>query len=168
MRHYTTPGHPTAFAGPLTVARYFGLSTQKAREILKKLDTYTLHRQTVKAKCNPYYFDGRGTYQIDLVDTGALKASNDGIKFLLMIIEEFTRMLWVYPCKTKSAGEMLGHFERWLRSIWNTPARATRVFHDHERAFISGRVKQVLQDFGVRQQLVTGNSCGIVERCNRT
>ena len=169
IRQITTPGGPATFSGPQTVARHFGISTKKATEILRKLDSYTLHKQTTKAKpSNPYFFHGRGTFQLDLVVVEALAAANDGIKFLLLIIEEFTRLLWVYPCKTKSAPEIYRHFEHWLTSIQDTPARARRIFHDGEKAFLSGRVRELLRQHDVMQRVVTGNSPGLIERVNKS
>jgi transposase InsO family protein len=168
IRAYTTPGHAVAFSAPQRVSDYFGISEKKAKEILEHVEGYTLHREYKQPKhYNPYYVHNRRKQvQADLIDVSRLKRANDGICFLLVLIDIFTKRLWVYPTKNKSAETMKTAFTSWLRAIDRPPRR---LVTDRGREFVNQEVQPLLRSYNVEWQASNGmlKAC-IAERVNKT
>ena len=64
---------------------------------------------------SPFYsYHWQTNYQADLIDFAALKRSNSFYTYLLVIIDIFSRKLWVMPLKPKSAASMVEPLRHWL------------------------------------------------------
>jgi hypothetical protein len=100
---FRRPGHKAAFSAPANIGRSFGISQEKARRILEEVDSYVSHREYKRPSVfNPYYvYKRRELVQADLIDISELRAHNNGVRYLLLIIDVFTKKIWVYPLKTK-------------------------------------------------------------------
>ena len=120
---YETPGHPVAFSAPSKVAAYFHISESKAKEILEHSDTYNLHREYKQPRVyNPFYVHNRREQvQADLIDISKLADTNSGTRFLLLLIDIFTKRVWVYPLKNKNARTMADALRSWLESLDEVP-----------------------------------------------
>ena len=55
--------------------------------------------------------------QIDLADVSQLNTVNKGINYLFMIIDVYSRYLWVYPIKNKSSKTTSEIFKQWLKEV---------------------------------------------------
>ncbi len=97
LQAYHTPGHPTAYSAPAVVARYQGIPTARARRHLEHSQSYTLHREYKRPRqYNPYYVHHRREeVQADLIDVSTLARENNGIRFLLLYINIFTKRVIV-------------------------------------------------------------------------
>ena len=85
----------------------------------KKWLSYTLHkpvRTTFKWRCvvvgGPHQ-----QWQADLVDVSNLKKDNDGITFLLTVIDVFSKWAWRIPLKNKLASSLVMPFRELLLDI---------------------------------------------------
>lgn len=171
LRAFTLPGHPTAFSAPESVARFFkdrGLTKKKAQEVLRSIDSYVLHKEYKRPQSfNPYFiYRLRDLIQADLIDIRKLKDHNDGVQYLLLIIDVFSRRVWVFPAKSKSGFEMKRLIEHWLVSLRRRP----KVFStDGGREFFNGPVRALLRQMGIEQQLAVGTcKAAYAERANKT
>jgi hypothetical protein len=102
--NYNKPGHPIAFSGIQNIYDYYkgNLSVNQIKDILSGIENYTLHREYKKGQRNPSYSHfKRNQFQMDLVDIQALAPYNDGIRYLLSVIDTFTRFAWVRLLKDK-------------------------------------------------------------------
>jgi len=167
-RAYTTPGHPIAYSSPGLVAKHFHISSGKAKEILEHIEGYTLHREYKNPKqYNPYYVHGRREQiQGDLIDVAAISNNNNGVKFLLVLIDIFTKWLWVYPLQNKNARTITQVMRRWLNSLDVIPAK---IMTDKGTEFTNHSVQQLLRSHNVEWQAAIGTvkAC-IAERVNKT
>lgn len=167
-RAYTRPGHPVAFSAPGRVAKHFNISTGKAREILEQIEGYTLHREYKQPRqYNPYYVHGRREQvQGDLIDTSLISTRNDGVKFLLVLIDIFTKRAWVYPLRSKTGAMVRNVMRGWLNSLDVAPKK---LMTDRGREFVNARVSQLLRSHNVEWQPANGTlkAC-IAERVNKT
>ena len=75
---------------------------------LKDREAYCLHEQARKPKKH-----GRVVikgidcqWDIDLMDVGSLPKKNDGVKFLLVAVDVFSKYFFVSPLKTKTGKEV--------------------------------------------------------------
>jgi transposase InsO family protein len=168
IRAYVTPGHPTAYSAPERVASYFNIPPAKAKEILEHVEGYTLHREYKQPKhYNPYYVHNRRKQvQADLIDVSKLKGANDNVRFLLVLIDIFTKRLWVYPIANKGGRAMKAALSEWLRSIDRPPQK---LMTDRGTEFTNAQVQTLLRSHNVEWQASNGvlKAC-IAERVNKT
>lgn len=106
---YYTPGSPGAFAGPeklYQAVREDGkhkIGRMRIRQFLNNEDPYSLMkpirrsfpRSRVVVDTIDSMWDG------DLADVSNLSSENDGYKFLLVLIDIFSRFLFIIPLKNK-------------------------------------------------------------------
>jgi hypothetical protein len=168
IRAFTTPGHPAAFSTPGRVAEHFNIGLAAAKRALEHVEGYTLHREYKRPRVyNPYYVRGRRKQvQADLIDVSKMRAANDGVTFLLVLIDIFTKRLWVYPLKRKLGELVDGALADWLGSIDRPPKV---LMTDRGLEFTNGAVQQRLAAHGVEWQPANGTlkAC-IAERVNKT
>ena len=58
-------------------------------------------------------------YEADLADMQKLKDKNDGIQFLLVVIDVFMRYVWVEALKTKSELDVIQGFKNIFYALKN-------------------------------------------------
>lgn len=165
---YVTPGHPVAFSTPTRVANHFGISRPRAKKLLEHIEGYTLHREYKKPRVyNPYYVHGRREQvQGDLIDISSISAHNNGVKFLLLLIDIFTKKIWVYPLKNKTAASVSRALARWLASLRVIP---DKLMTDQGLEFKNRPVQNLLQRRGVEWQPAYGTlKAAIAERANKS
>ena len=121
---YFDPSHKAAFGGPqklYQVVREDGLhqiSLQDIKSWLQKQDAYSLHRP-VRYRFPRLRVITSGMddlWDADLADVSNLAKYNRGIHFLLIVIDVFSRYLWVVPLKDKTSKEVSTAFEKVLAS----------------------------------------------------
>jgi hypothetical protein len=168
LRAYTTPGHPVAFSAPGRVAEHFGISHAEAKRILEHDEGYTLHREYKRPRVyNPYYVRGRRVQvQGDLIDMSKVRRENDGVTFLLVYIDVFTKRLWVYPLRRKRGADVEEATRGWLDSLDRPPRK---LMTDRGLEFTNALVQQLLADRGVEWQPALGTlkAC-VAERVNKS
>ena len=169
IRRYKTPGHPIAFSAPGAVAKHYPAVTQKrAKEALEHIDTYVLHREFKRPKIfNPYYiYKRRDLVQADLIDISSIKNQNDNVRYLLLIIDVFSRKVWMYPLVNKTKEAMVSKLTHWLAHLDRKPVAFST---DGGTEFWNRPVSTLLRSNNVDQQLAIGTSkASYAERANKT
>ena len=168
LTQYHTPGHPTAFSSPDTVAKFHGISKEKAKRFLQESDTYVLHREYKRPHTfNPYYiYERRKLIQGDLIEIRELKGENDGINYLLLLIDVFTRKIWVYPLKRKTGADVSSVFRQWIDILDQTPET---IMTDAGKEFWNRPLRALLDSHNIKLQLATGTcKAAYAERANKT
>jgi transposase InsO family protein len=166
---FRRPGHKVAFSAPGNVARSFGITQEKARQILEEVDSYVSHREYKRPSVfNPYYvYKRRELIQADLIDISELRAFNSGVRYLLLIIDVFTKKIWVYPLKTKEGIRVRDSLEDWLDRIGNPPPEVFAT--DAGNEFYNQHVRTLLNSRGVRQEKSVGTcKAAVAERANKS
>ena len=168
-RQYTTLGHPIAFAGQRAIYDWYlrKLSRKTISSFLASVEGYTLHREVRRSKRNPIYlYAPRWRMEIDLLDVSQMKNENDGKTFLVMLIDCWTRFLWVEPIVNKSANIVLTAVMKMFTSVGETPKY---LGGDRGTEFLNRKMQKFCRDNGVTY---TPNynytHAPFVERANRT
>lgn len=168
---YVLPGHPIAFSATDAVYRFFkhtGVTKNEVKDILRENDAYVLHKEYKRPKIfNPYFiYHRRKLIQADLIDVRNLAQHNDGFHYLLLIIDVFTKRVWVYPTRRKTGEEIAEKLKTWLDSLRTKP----KVFStDAGREFFNPQVRTLLQQNNVDQQLAKGTcKAAVAERANKS
>ena len=103
-------------------------------------------------------------YGADLIDYSSISRQNSGFKWILMIIDCFSRYGWGVPLRDKSGPEVL----RGLKLVYDkTPS--LRLWTDEGREFWNKDVQNYLKSKNViLYSTHNKEKCSIVERWNRT
>ena len=167
--NYRIPGHPIAFSGINNIYEYYKglLNKEKIKDILSGAESYTLHKEYHKGQRNPSYSHfKRNQFQMDLVDIQELAPFNDNIRYLLAVIDTFTRFAWVRLLKDKRGETVLEAFKSILKSAGEYPRiivtdRGTEFFNKLFQTFCEqSNIKLLTPDSSVH--------AAYIERFNRS
>ena len=101
----------------------------------------------------------------DLVDMQVFSRYNKGYKYILMIIDVFSKYGWAIPLKTKTGLEVSKAFS----NLWLSSKPPERLWVDKGKEFYNSSMKELLTKYHV-QLYSTENEekSSVVERWNRT
>ena len=133
-----------------------------------------LHRQVRKRfPRNPYSVNNvMDMWEYDLVDVQALHKFNDNFKYILSVIDVFSKFLHIIPQKSKTGTAVTAPFQSVLvdpkysrrrrRPIW--------VRTDKDKEFPNGTFQDILKREGTQFQVCKNSDvkCSVVERVQRT
>ena len=125
-----------------------GVSLQRTRLWLSRQMTYTLHKGARRRYVTRPYRTNKidGQWQIDLVEMIEFQNVNDGYRYLLTVIDLFSRYAWARPLKTKSAADVTLAF----RSILSQDRRKPKkVQSDNRREFENATFQLMLTNNGI-------------------
>ena len=149
-----------------------GLSHIKRRDVVNFLGdqrSYSLHKPARhNFKRNKTLVSGIDVqWQADLADMQGLSRSNSGYKYLLTVIDVFSKYAWVVPIKNKSGKEMADAFKK-LFSM-SQLRKPERLQTDKGKEFLNKEVKGYLKQMEVELfQTYSDKKAAVVERFNRT
>ena len=154
-KSYVSPSSPFAFAGINAIRKDGLVSANEAKQVLHSMDAYTRHRQRKKPKTNPYFVHRlRELGQGDLCDKSNLAEWNDDYKFLLCVMDTFSRFLWVRPIKNKSGAAMTEALDSIFSEVGRQGRRAVfeRFLTDAGTEFLSASARKVYRKHNVHHQ----------------
>lgn len=147
---FTDWKQPSAFSGIAKVAKQAGVKNEEARKILElEKESYALHkpvrlhfkrRKTVGVA--PF-----ATLQADLADFQSLSKHNRGIKYLLVIVDCYTRMLYLQPVKNKTAPVIRDAF---LAVFKKNEFLPTRIITDNGGEFYGKPCSDMFKKYGIQ------------------
>lgn len=114
-KNYINPGHPVAFGGVSTIYNYYEgkIPLEKIKEALIQFDSYGLHKETKQLVRNPSYSHfKRYQWQMDLVDIQALSEYNDGVRYILTVVDTFTRYAFCRLIENKTGPVVLENLKK--------------------------------------------------------
>ena len=165
---YYDASHPAGFGGAGRLAAAAKLPIKTVREWLKSQSTYTLHKPARKSgyKTRKYLTSGIDhQWQADLVDMQMEGLDNDGYKYILVVIDIFSRYAWAEPVKTKSPKDVKPAFEK----IFAMGRKPFKIQTDQGLEFESKTMKDFFTSHGIEQFSVKSQfKAAIVERLNKT
>jgi transposase InsO family protein len=153
---YYDPKHPGSYAGPSKLYQAvkaegkFKIGLTRIKKWLKGQENYTMtHQVRRKFPRNHFVVEGLGTHwQSDLMDMTSLSKYNDGIKYLMVIIDLFSRYLWVLPLTSKHGK----HVVDVLTSFWKSESRKPELFQsDSGSEYKNHLMKTFLKSRGIHQ-----------------
>ena len=143
----------------------------KIEAYLRHNTVHSLHRKIVK-KVFPrrriiarFPFD---FFMADLIEYPQYKYQNGGYKFILVLIDCFTRKIWAVPMKKKSAEWSADAFESVFKTFDRFP---THIITDRGLEFYNSSVQNVFKNYGINHFSTPTKSpwkASMVERVIRT
>lgn len=171
---YTDPTHPGSYGGINILYRVvkeegkYDLTTQQIADFLSSRDEYTLHRPvTHRFKTHHVIVGGPNQmHQGDLIDMGrASSRQNDGVAFLLTVIDCFTRMAFVRPLKRKTGPDMVAA----LTDIYKNRDAPTSFVSDAGKEFVGHLTQKWFKDNNIQFHVAHGtHKAFFIERFNRS
>lgn len=164
---YYDPKHPAGFASVTKLSKESGVSEKNVKKWLKAQPTYTLHRAARKKYPTRKYIvhDIDEQWQADLADVSLIAQQNNGYRFILTVIDIFSRYAWARPLKTKGGKEVADAF----RDIFEGGRIPKRVQSDQGKEFENRHIAQLFNEHGIELFSVkSAYKAAIVERFNRT
>ena len=165
---YKNPVRPSAFGGKKRL--YASAKNIKRKDVdhwLAGEDTYTLHKPVrTRFQRRPTITSGVFVQaQADLMDVRSHIKHNDGVAFLLTIIDVFSRKAWVFPLKNKS-GSAVSTALRNFDELENFRYLQT----DKGKEFYNSDVRGVLKSSSIHHFSTENETikASIIERFNRT
>lgn len=168
---YYDPAHPASFttADALWKAAHKTIPKAQVTEWLQSQEPYTLHRPLRKKFPRNRYvvYNKDELWQADLNDMQSLQQENDGYRYLLTVIDVFSKYAWAKPLKKKTGAAITNAFETIFHESGRKPLKLQT---DKGKEFTN----HVFQAFLKKQDIhyyTTNNpdiKASIVERFNRT
>ena len=167
--NYEDPDEEGALGGVRPFARAHGLKDKQAKDILPGVLSYTLHKPRRKRfpTLPTLVFGIDEQWQMDLVDMQKLSKWNKGVKYLLTVIDVFSKRAWAEPIKNKSGKEMVKALNRMEKVL--APHRPLRVQTDDGKEFFNKQVQAWFKSRGYHHFSTKGDQkAAVLERWHRT
>ena len=118
-------GSPIAYGGISKIYEYYNkeISKNEIERILSTILSYTKFKQRKKSYLHNQFFIyyRHQQWQIDITYITKLKEYNDDISYLLIVMECFSRKIFVAPMKNKSSKDVVQSFDNIDLYIGQTP-----------------------------------------------
>jgi transposase InsO family protein len=167
--YYYDPRHPASFGGAKRLLAAVGKKKeQEVKKWLQSQRVYTLHKPARK-RYNTRPYKVRAPYwlwQADLVEMIPYKNINEGYRYLLTVIDVFSRKAWARPLKSKTGVSVRTAFDNILQKEGRAPVKLQT---DQGKEFGNIHFQQYLKHrhisfFTIKSQF----KAALCERWNRT
>ena len=167
--------------------RNLRLNLRHVREFLESQPSYTVHRRYKKIKRRRSILTAASFSRLeaDLLELGDLSSWNRGYKYVLIVIDCFSRHVWAKPLKTKSSDNVASAFEEIFQNdkegastkyfkigvgAGNANERTMALYTDAGREFTGAPFQSVLRKWKIRHMIASSEEfhSPFVERVVRT
>ncbi len=130
-------------------------------------DSFTLNR-SVRRQFKRSRLISSGLFSqadIDLADVSNLAKSNDGVRFLLVAIDAFSRKLYVQPLQSKQSIDVV----KAMKVLWELDPMPKLIRSDSGKEFLNARVSSFFKRHNIHSFTSSNDvKCHLVERVIRT
>lgn len=169
---YYDPKHPASFSNvdKLWLATNKKISKKKIKEWLSGQETYTRHkpiRRKFRRSC--YFLENLDSFwETDLlIMPNDYAEHNDGVKYVLVVIDCFSKFLFVAPLKRKTTEAIIEGFKVIFSK---TNRRCQRLASDKGGEYVSKKFKKFMKDNDIIYNTTNNDDikCAISERVIKT
>src|SRR5271163_2901045 len=150
---YYDPDNPASYGGANALARVSGVPLKDVQQWLKSQSTYSLHKPARKRYLTRQYRTSgmHHLWQTDLSDLQAFTDKNDGYRYILCVIDVFSRKARANGIKSKRTPDVQEAFEAMFR---RTLAYPLALQSDHSTEFESRAMATFFETRGIHQYSV--------------
>jgi hypothetical protein len=128
---YFDPKHPAAFAGPQKLYKLvknegkFNIGMHRIRKFLHNQESYSLHKPVRRHfQRNHVVSAGKDDlWMADLIDMVKFADWNKGFKYILLVIDTFSKYVWLQPLKYKTGEDVAKAFQKIFETSKRSPAK---------------------------------------------
>ena len=164
---YEDPSVAGSLGGVVRFAKAQKLPVAKVREKLEANLGYTLHKPTRRhfATLPVMVFGIDDQWVADLIEVGNIAKANRGYRYLLTVVDVFSKYAWVEPVKSKTGKAVTAAFEKILKH-GRTPRRLQT---DDGKEFYNKTFQALMKQRDIVHFSTSGDTkASVVERFNRT
>ena len=146
-----------------------GATRQAVQEYLKSEQAYTLHKPALRRFTrNHTYVAGIDVqWQADLADMQGIARQNGGMRYLLTVIDVFSKYAWAVPVHSKDAKSITAAFDQVLTAAH--PRHPLRRQTDKGKEFFNSDFAALMKRHGIHHFASDSEQkAAVVERFNRT
>ena len=170
---YFDPKNPASFSGPEKLYQFvktegkFKLGRPRIRQWLQDQEAYSLTRGARRRfRRNRVIVAGLDSqWQADLMDMNNIAKDNDSYRYVLLMIDVFSRYTWCEPIKNKTGPEVV----KAMKKIFEQGRRPKLLQTDKGTEFVNRNVQSYLKSVDIHF-FVTQNEtkANYAERCIKT
>ena len=115
----------------------------QSEKFLKKQETYSMHRSANKKfRRNKVMVTGiDDQWEMDLMDMVLYEKENDNVRYVLLIIDVFSKFIWLRALKNKTGMEV----KEAIRDVLKSNRKPSRVRTDKGKEFLANTVQRFFQ-----------------------
>lgn len=169
---YFDPSKPSSFTSPNKLFDYvkkdgkFDISKYRIRKWLQQQEPYSLQSVNRKPKTTPIIVSGiDDQWSADLMDMTKFENENNGIKYVLVVIDIFSKFVYLRPLPDKTGRSVADAF----KDIFRQGRIPKRLRTDKGQEFKARVVRDLMHARGVRQMFAENDTkAAISERAIKT
>ncbi len=170
---YYNPSNPASFSGPDKLYRYvrksgkYVLTRYRIRKWLQRQEAYSLQRPMRRTFArNRIVVTGiDDQWSADLMDMVKFAKYNDGIQYILVVIDVFSKYVWLRPLKDKKGYTTA----KALRDILNEGRQPMRIRTDRGQEFRAKEVQNLFKEKKINHLLTNNETkAAVAERVLKT
>ena len=167
LEQYHDPENPASYGGVSRFAKSQGISLKRAKAVLGNDLGYTLHkprrRKFPTLPVKVFTMDEQWTG--DLIEVINISKQNKGFKYLLTVVDVFSKYAWVEPIKNKTGKAVTEAFEKILKQ----GRKPIQLQTDDGKEFYNKTFQTLLNKYKIHHFSTSGDTkASVVERFNRT
>ena len=168
---YYNPQNSVAFSGFSRLYKFvknnnINITKSQIKKWLRQQETYSLHKPAKRPQTTSIQVSFPDEqWSADLMDMSEFSQENDGIKFVLLVVDTFTKFMWAVALKNKSSKSVSEAFQQ----IFSLGRKPKRIRSDKGQEF-RGKATQSVMDKNNIVQLFAQNEqkASISERAIKT
>ena len=167
LKRYHDPSKPGSLGGVQRFAKAWKLPLKRTQNLLQKDLAYSLHKPRRRKFPTLRVMVGNMDEQwvADLIETQNIAKENQGISYLLTVIDVLSKYAWVRPLKNKTGSSVVEAF----KDIVKEGRKPLRVQTDKGKEFYNTDVKNLVESQNIHHFYTHGDTkASVVERFNRT
>ena len=170
---YFSPKHRASFGGSEKLYRAvqeegrFDLSRGQIQKWLHKQEPYSLQKPLrYTFQRTPIVVAGiDDQWSADLMDMKKFSKDNNGYSYVLVVVDTFSKYMWVRPLKDKQGSSVSKAFE----DIFKSNRKPNRIRTDKGQEFRAKSVTSLMQSLGIRQMFAQNEKkAAVSERAIKT
>lgn len=159
---YYGPKHAGSFSSPIKLYQALRKkggktpSLYRIRKWMEKNDNYNLQKPIMRSfRTAKVVVSGKNEqYDVDLADLSTWMNENDGNRYLLIVIDVFSRYLWVEPLKSKTGSEV----KKALQKIFNRSKVPEKARSDGGSEFSNREVVRFFKQNGIYHHIARNSA----------
>ena len=168
LTRYHDPLKPGSLGGLTRFAKANKITVKRAREVLERDLGYTLHKpRRRRFPTTPVVVFGIDEqWTADLIEVINIAKYNRGYRYLLTVVDVFSKHAWVQPVKNKTGKAVTDAFEKILKTGGRKPINLQT---DDGKEFYNKTFQELMKRKDIHHFSTSGDSkASVVERFNRT
>ena len=168
LKRYRDPQRPGSLGGLTRFVKANKINVKRAREVLERDLGYTLHKpRRQRLPTGPVVVFGIDEqWTADLIEVINIAKYNRGYRYLLTVVDVFSKHGWVQPVKNKTGKAETEAFEKILK---NGDRKPINLQTDDGKEFYNKTFQDLMKRKGIHHFSTSGDTkASVVERFNRT